>query len=164
MSYFENTGLQENSSYITRDGFFMQAALDEAKKALAAGEVPVGAVVVHDGKIISRGSNSPIGCNDPTAHAEIVALRAAGQALGNYRLVGTELFVTVEPCIMCMGAIIHARVKRLVFGTPDPRAGAAITVFEFASQPSLNHRVEVKVGVLEEACRSLMQDFFKSRR
>ena len=163
MSYFENTGLQENA-YITRDGFFMQAALDEAQKALDAGEVPVGAVLVHAGKIISRGSNSPITSNDPTAHAEILALRAGGQALGNYRLVDTELYVTLEPCIMCMGAIAHARVKRLIFGAPDPRAGAAVTVFEFASEPSLNHRVEVRVGVLEDACRGLLRDFFKNKR
>ena len=163
MSYFENTGLRENA-YITRDGFFMQAALDEAQKALDAGEVPVGAVLVHAGKIVGRGCNSPIASNDPTAHAEILALRAGGQALGNYRLVDTELYVTLEPCIMCMGAIAHARVKRLIFGAADPRAGAAVTVFPFASEPGLNHRVEVKAGVLEDACRGLMQDFFKNRR
>jgi len=163
MSYFENTGLQENA-YITRDGYFMQAALGEAQKALDAGEVPVGAVLVHGGKIISRGCNSPIASCDPTAHAEILALRAGGQALGNYRLVDTELYVTLEPCIMCMGAIAHARVKRLIFGAPDPRAGAAVTVFEFASEPSLNHSVEVKAGVLEDACRGLLQDFFKNKR
>ncbi len=163
MSYFENAGLQENA-YVTRDGFFMQAALDEAQKACDAGEVPVGAVLVHGGKIISRGSNSPIAGNDPTAHAEILALRAGGQALGNYRLVDAELFVTLEPCIMCMGAIAHARVKRLVYGAPDPRAGAAGTVFQFADEPNLNHSVEVKAGVLEDACRSMLQDFFKNRR
>ena len=163
MSYFENTGLQENA-YITRDGFFMQAALQEARKALDAGEVPVGAVLVHAGEIVARGCNCPLGSNDPTAHAEIMALRAGGQALGNYRLVDSELYVTIEPCIMCMGAIVHARVKRLVFGAADPRAGAAVTVFQFAGQPLLNHRVEVKAGVLEDACRSLIQDFFKNKR
>ena len=163
MSFFENTGLHENA-YITRDGFFMQEALEQAQKARNAGEVPVGAVLVHDGHIIARGSNSPIGSHDPTAHAEIVALRAAGLALGNYRLVGAELFVTIEPCIMCMGAIIHARVRRLVYGATDPRVGAAGTVFDFSGDTNLNHRLEVKSGVLGEACRSLMQDFFKDRR
>lgn len=163
MSYFENTGLQENA-YITKDGFFMQAALEQARKAREAGEVPVGAVLVHAGAVIGRGCNSPITLNDPTAHAEILALREGGQALGNYRLTGTELYVTLEPCIMCMGAIAHARVRRLVYGAPDPRAGAAVTVFEFADEPTLNHRVEVRGGVLEEACRGLLQDFFKSKR
>lgn len=163
MSYFENTGLQENA-YVTRDCFFMQAALAEAQKARDAGEVPVGAVLVHGGKIISRGSNSPIADNDPTAHAEILALRAGGQALGNYRLVDAELYVTLEPCIMCMGAIAHARIRRLVYGAPDPRAGAAGTVFQFADEQRLNHRVAVRAGVLEDACRSMLQDFFKNRR
>ena len=163
MSFFENTGLHENA-YITRDGFFMQEALEQAQKARNAGEVPVGAVLVHDGHIIARGSNSPIGSHDPTAHAEIVALRAAGLALGNYRLVGSELYVTIEPCIMCMGAIIHARVRRLVYGATDPRVGAAGTVFDFTRDANLNHRLEVKSGVLEGACRGLMQDFFKNRR
>ena len=163
MSYFENTGLEEKA-YITRDGFFMQAALDEARRALDAGEVPVGAVLVHGGSIIGRGRNSPIASNDPTAHAEIMALRAGGQALGNYRLVDSELYVTLEPCVMCMGAIAHARVRRLIFGAPDPRAGAAVTVFEFANEPTLNHRVQVRSGVLEDACRSLLKDFFKQKR
>ena len=163
MSFFENTGLHENA-YITRDGFFMQEALEQAMKARDAGEVPVGAVLVHDGHIIARGSNSPIGSHDPTAHAEIITLRAAGLALGNYRLLGTELYVTIEPCIMCMGAIIHARVRRLVYGATDPRVGAAGTVFDFTRDANLNHRLEVKSGVLEGACRGLMQDFFKNRR
>ena len=163
MSFFENTGLDENA-YITRDGFFMREALNQAQKARDAGEVPVGAVLVRAGKIVGRGSNCPIGSHDPTAHAEIMALREGGQALGNYRLVDTELYVTLEPCIMCMGAIIHARVRRLVFGAADPRVGAAGTVFDFTHDAKLNHRIEVKAGVLEEACSSLMQDFFKYRR
>lgn len=163
MSFFENTGLLENA-YITRDGFFMREAIDQALKARDAGEVPVGAVLVQAGKIIGRGSNCPIGSHDPTAHAEIMALRAGGQALSNYRLVDTELYVTIEPCIMCMGAIIHARVRRLIYGATDPRVGAAGTVFDFTGDAKLNHRLEVKAGVLEDACRRLMQDFFKDRR
>ena len=163
MSFFENTGLLEKA-YITRDGFFMREAIDQALKARDAGEVPVGAVLVQAGKIVGRGSNCPIGSHDPTAHAEIMALRAGGQELDNYRLVDTELYVTLEPCIMCMGAILHARVRRLVYGAPDPRVGAAGTVFDFTGEAKLNHRVEVKAGVLEDACRKLMQDFFKDRR
>lgn len=163
MSFFENSGMLENA-YITRDGFFMQEALELAMKARDAGEVPVGAVLVQAGQIVGRGSNSPIGSNDPTAHAEIIALRAGGQALGNYRLVDTDLYVTIEPCLMCMGAIIHARVRRLVYGATDPRMGAAGTVFDFTREARLNHSVEVKAGVLEGACRNLMQDFFKHKR
>lgn len=163
MSFFENTGLLEKA-YITRDGFFMREAIDQALKARDAGEVPVGAVLVQAGTIVGRGSNCPIGSHDPTAHAEIMALREGGRELGNYRLVDTDLYVTLEPCIMCMGAIIHARVRRIVYGAPDPRVGAAGTVFDFTGDNRLNHRVEVKAGVLEDACRRLMQDFFKDRR
>jgi tRNA(adenine34) deaminase len=163
MSFFENTGLLENA-YITREGFFMREAIDQALKARDAGEVPVGAVLVQAGRIVGRGSNCPIGSHDPTAHAEIMALRAGGQELGNYRLVDTDLYVTLEPCVMCMGAIIHARVRRVVYGAPDTRVGAAGTVFDFTGDAKLNHRVEVKAGVLEDACRKLMQDFFKDRR
>jgi tRNA(adenine34) deaminase len=163
MSFSENSGLIENA-YITRDGFFMQQALEQAKQARDAGEVPVGAVLVHAGQIVGRGRNSPIGSNDPTAHAEIIALRAGAQALGNYRLVGMDLYVTIEPCIMCMGAIVHARVRRIVYGATDPRMGAAGTVFDFTREARLNHSVEVKAGVLEEACRNLMQEFFKRKR
>ena len=163
MSFFENSGLLENA-YITRDGFFMREAIDQALKARDAGEVPVGAVLVQAGSIVGRGSNCPIGSHDPTAHAEIMALRAGGQALGNYRLVDTELYVTLEPCIMCMGAIIHARVRRLVYGATDPRVGAAGTVYDFTRDANLNHRLEVKTGVLEDACRGIVQDFFKNRR
>jgi tRNA(adenine34) deaminase len=163
MSFFENTGLLEKA-YITRDGFFMREAIDQALQARDAGEVPVGAVLVQSGRVVGRGSNCPIGRNDPTAHAEIMALRAGGQELGNYRLVDTDLYVTLEPCIMCMGAIIHARVRRVIYGAPDPRVGAAGTVFDFTADDRLNHRVEVKAGVLEDMCRKLMQDFFKDRR
>jgi len=146
------------------DELFMAAALEEAEKALALGEVPVGAVVVKDRTIIARGCNSSITRNDPSAHAEIMALRLAGAAAGNYRLTGTELYVTIEPCIMCMGALMHARVRRLVYGAADPRAGAAGSVFDFSRDARLNHAVQVASGVLEEPCRRLMQDFFKGRR
>ncbi len=146
------------------DELFMQAALAEAEKALAQGEVPIGAVLVSRGQVIAAGCNSPIGLHDPTAHAEIVTLRQAGRKMGNYRLPEAELFVTVEPCIMCMGALVQARVKRLVFGTPDPRAGAAGTIWDFSRDGRLNHSLEVTAGVLEERCRTLMQEFFRSRR
>jgi len=142
----------------------MGAALEEARKAHALQEVPVGAVLVLDHEIIARGHNSTIALHDPTAHAEIVALRRAGSKLGNYRLVGAELFVTVEPCIMCMGALIHARIKRLVFGTRDPRTGAAGSVFDLSHDKRLNHRVAVHAGVLETACRDMIQDFFRAKR
>jgi len=163
MSTSADTALTEKGAP-SRDEQFMRAALDEALKARDAGEVPVGAVLVRNGQIISRGCNSPIGRHDPTAHAEIMALRAGGLALGNYRLVDTELYVTIEPCVMCMGAVIHARVRRLIYGARDERAGAAGTVFDLTRDRNLNHRVELTAGVLEDACRSLMQDFFKDRR
>ena len=143
---------------------FMRAALDEARRAFDAGEVPVGAVVVLDGKIVGRGFNQPIGASDPTAHAEIVALRSAAAALGNYRLVGTTLYVTIEPCLMCVGAMVHARVGTLVFGAPEPKAGAVVSSCRAHELPSLNHHIEVVGGVLEEECRAVIQEFFKSRR
>jgi len=143
---------------------FMRAALEEARKGFDAGEVPVGAVVVLDGAIVGRGFNQPIGSRDPTAHAEIVALRAAAIALGNYRLVGTTLYVTIEPCLMCVGAMVHARVATLVFGAPEPKAGAVVSSCRAHELPSLNHRIEVVSGVLEEDCRAIIQEFFKTRR
>jgi len=143
---------------------FMRAALEEARKGFDAGEVPVGAVVVLDGAIVGRGFNQPIGSRDPTAHAEIVALRAAAIALGNYRLVGTTLYVTIEPCLMCVGAMVHARVTTLVFGAPEPKAGAVVSSCRAHELPSLNHRIEVVSGVLEEDCRAIIQEFFKTRR
>src|SRR5579863_5799251 len=125
-----------------RDTEFMQAALALARQAEAAGEVPVGAVLVKDGAIIGSGWNHPIGAHDPTAHAEVAALRAAAQALGNYRLTDTTLYVTLEPCAMCAGALVHARVKRLVYGASDPKAGAAGSVLDIVRAPALNHRLE----------------------
>lgn len=145
-------------------GTFMRAALDEARRALEAGEVPVGAIVVLDGQIIGRGFNQPISANDPTAHAEIVALRAASRARGNYRLVGTTLYVTIEPCLMCVGAMVHARVGTLVFGATEPKSGAVVSSCRAHELPSLNHRVDVVGGVMEEDCRAIIQEFFKTRR
>ena len=147
-----------------KDKYFMKAALKAAKKARENGEVPVGAVLVKDDEIISTGQNSPITLNDPTAHAEIIALREGGEKLKNYRLIDTILYVTIEPCTMCMGAIMHARVKKLVFGTFDPRAGAAGSLFDFTIENKFNHNVEVKSGILESECRELIQDFFKQKR
>jgi tRNA(adenine34) deaminase len=143
---------------------FMRAALDEARRGFAAGEVPVGAVVVLDGEIVGRGFNQPIGSRDPTAHAEIVAMRAAGQSVGNYRLVGSTVYVTIEPCLMCVGAMVHARVETLVFGAPEPKAGAVVSSCRAHELPSLNHRIEVVGGVLEVDCRAVIQEFFRTRR
>jgi len=149
---------------LEKDKYFMKAALKVAKKAWENGEVPVGAVLVMDDEIISTGQNSPISSNDPTAHAEIIALREGGEKLKNYRLIDTTLYVTIEPCTMCMGAIIHARIRKLVFGTFDPRAGAAGSLFDFTKENKFNHNVEVKSGILESECRELIQDFFKQKR
>jgi tRNA(adenine34) deaminase len=142
----------------------MSRALELAREAQAAGEVPVGAVIVKDGAIIAEGFNRPISGNDPTAHAEIVAMRAAAQILGSYRLLDTTLYVTLEPCAMCAGAMVHARIKQLVFGATDPRAGAAGSVFNIAQNTSLNHRIEVEGGVLGDECGALLRDFFLARR
>jgi tRNA(adenine34) deaminase len=143
----------------------MGEALLEANKALEKGEVPVGAVLVGpDGHILAKGYNQPISLNDPTAHAEVMALRRAGVLCKNYRLTDTTLVVTIEPCIMCMGAAITARVSRLVFGAFDLKTGAAGSIYNLADDPRLNHRIEVVSGVKEQECRLLIQDFFKSRR
>ena len=142
----------------------MAAALEQARCAREAGEVPVGAVVVIAGEIVGRGYNQPIGSGDPTAHAEIVAIRAAAARVGNYRLTGATLYVTVEPCLMCIGALVHARVGTLVYGTPEPRTGAAVSTVRGAELPGHNHRVEVIGGIREDECRELMQAFFKEKR
>jgi len=142
----------------------MEEALRAAQRALEAGEVPVGAVVVCQGKIAGRGWNRNIADSDPTAHAEIVALREAGAALGNHRLAECELFATIEPCAMCAGALVHARIKRLVYGADDPKAGAVQSVMQVLNHPQLNHKMEIRGGVLAGRCAELLQTFFKSRR
>jgi tRNA(adenine34) deaminase len=139
-------------------------ALDMARRAAAAGEVPVGAVLVMDGEVIGEGWNQPVATHDPTAHAEIVALRAAADRLANYRLIGSTLYVTLEPCVMCAGAILHARVARVVFGAYDPRAGASGSVFDVLETDRLNHRVDVVGGVRAAECRAVLTAFFEERR
>lgn len=146
------------------DAQFMGLALEQARLAGAAGEVPVGAVVVRDGRVIGVGRNAPVASNDPTAHAEIAALREAAQALGNYRLDGCEMYVTLEPCAMCSGAMLHARLRRVVYGAPDPKTGAAGSIIDLFAQPQLNHQTEVRGGVLAEACAALLGEFFAARR
>jgi tRNA(adenine34) deaminase len=146
------------------DQDWMRHALALAERAREAGEVPVGAVLVKDGAVVAEGWNCPISTHDPTAHAEIMALRAAGLTLGNYRLVDTTLYVTLEPCVMCMGAIIHARVKRVVYGAADPKRGAAGSALMLADVDFLNHRVEVGGGVLEEECGAQLRAFFRAKR
>lgn len=143
---------------------FMHLALAQARAAADEGEVPVGAVIVKSGEVIASGANRPIAQHDPTAHAEILALRRAGEALSDYRLVDTTLYVTLEPCIMCASAIIHARVQRVVFGAWDPKAGAAGSVTNVFTTPQLNHRVDVFGGVLIEECANLLSEFFRARR
>ena len=142
----------------------MRAALAEAAKAREAGEVPVGAVVVLNDAIIGTGFNQPITSHDPTAHAEVAALRAAAKAIGNYRLTGATMYVTVEPCLMCVGAMVHARIGLLVYGAPEPKAGAIQSMTRAHELPGLNHRLEVIGGVLESESRELLQAFFQSRR
>ena len=147
-----------------RDLHWMQHALALARCADADGEVPVGAVVVREGQLLGEGWNRPIADSDPTAHAEIVALRTAARAVGNYRLPGATLYVTLEPCLMCTGAMVHARVERLVFGASDPKRGAAGGLFDAFDIPGLNHRVAVEGGVLAAECAELLQAFFRRRR
>ena len=142
----------------------MDEALALARAAGARGEVPVGAVVVRDGAVIGRGGNAPIAASDPTAHAEIAALRDAGRASGNYRLPGCELYVTIEPCAMCAGAILHARIARLVYGARDPKTGACGSVIDLFAEARLNHHCEVVGGVRADACGALLSDFFAARR
>jgi tRNA(adenine34) deaminase len=143
---------------------FMAVALEEARQALAAGEVPIGAVVVIDGTIVAQGFNQPIRTSDPTAHAEIVALRDAARHIGNYRLTGAALYVTVEPCLMCVGALVHARVARVVYGAAEPKSGALRSRVRGMELPGLTHRFEVVESVLEPECRRLVQEFFRARR
>lgn len=146
------------------DEAFMRAALEQAQCAWEQGEVPVGAVVVKDGVVIARGYNQPIGKHDPTAHAEIVALRAAAEVLGNYRLPGCELYVTLEPCVMCSGAMMHARLARIVYGAPDPKTGACGSVVNLFEQEQLNHHAQTVGGVLADDCAGLLKSFFAARR
>ena len=146
------------------DERFMDLALDEARAALAAGEVPVGAVVVLDGRVIGRGHNQPLGLKDPTAHAEVLALRAAAQVMGNYRLGGADLYATVEPCAMCCGAAVLARVARVVYGAPDPKAGAARTLYRLLEDARLNHQAAVRGEVRGEESAALLREFFQSKR
>ena len=145
-------------------GILMDAALEEARRARDGDEVPIGAVVAIGDEIVGRGFNQPVGSGDPTAHAEIVAIRAAAARVGNYRLTGATLYVTIEPCLMCVGALIHARIGRLVYGAPEPRSGAVVSTVRGGELPGHNHRFEVVSGVREEECRALMQAFFRDRR
>ena len=142
----------------------MQAALEQARLGLAAGEVPIGAVLVVNDRIIARAFNQPIGSIDPTAHAEVLVLREAAQALGNYRLTDAVVYVTVEPCLMCVGALVHARVREVVYGTTEPKTGALVSAVRALEQPGLNHRFAVTGGVLEAECRTIIQKFFWEKR
>jgi tRNA(adenine34) deaminase len=155
---------QTSSDEFLTDVQAMQLALTQAHLAAAAGEVPVGAVIVLAGQLIAVGSNAPIGEHDPSAHAEIIALRAAAKALGNYRLIDCQLFVTLEPCAMCAGAMLHARLQRVVFGASDPKTGAAGSVLDLFANPQLNHRTQVQSGLLAAPCAEVLQDFFKQKR
>jgi tRNA(adenine34) deaminase len=149
---------------VADDEAFMLAALEQAREAQAAGEVPVGAVVVRDGAIVGTGSNAPIGRHDPTAHAEILALRDAANRLGNYRLPGCVLYVTLEPCAMCVGAMLHARIARLVYGAADPKTGACGSVINLFAEPRLNHHASLTAGIMAEECGALLREFFAAKR
>ena len=142
----------------------MEAALEEARRGLEAGEVPIGAVVVVDGRIVSRAFNQPIGAIDPTAHAEVLALREAAQRVGNYRLTDATVYVTLEPCLMCVGALVHARVREVVYGAAEPKTGVLVSTMRALETPGLNHRFLVTGGVLADECRNLIQEFFQARR
>jgi tRNA(adenine34) deaminase len=147
------------------DSYYLGLALEQAKAGLALDEVPVGAVLVDEvGAVLARAFNRPIGLEDPTAHAEVLVLRQGARLRGNYRLPGVSLYVTMEPCIMCLGAMLQARVRRLVFGAPDPKGGACVSLFRLPEDPRLNHRLEVTGGVREAECRELVQEFFKAKR
>ena len=149
---------------VETDERFMRVALEQARDARLRGEVPIGAVVVLDDEILGAGCNQPIGAADPTAHAEIVALRAAAQRVGNYRLTGATVYVTIEPCQMCVGAMIHARIARIVYGTTEPKAGAIESAMHAHEHPALNHRITATGRVLEAECRDMIQEFFRERR
>jgi len=160
------TGINKNSADMQPrdDAAWMQLALEQAALAAAAGEVPVGALVIKDGEIIGQGHNRNLLDSDPTAHAEVVALRQAAARLGNHRLTGCTMVATIEPCSMCAGALIHARIARLVYGAADPKAGAAGSTVQVINHPSLNHRMEVTAGVLAEKCSEILQNFFRQKR
>lgn len=147
-----------------RDHHWMQHAISLAKRAKEQAEVPVGAVLIHDDQVIGEGFNSPIRYSDPTAHAEILALRSGASAMNNYRLIHSTLYVTLEPCIMCLGAIVHARVARVVFGAHDPKSGAVMSAFDLGNTNKLNHRVDYVGGLLGDECGKLLSDFFRARR
>lgn len=149
---------------LASDEYFLKEALKEAEKAYKKGEIPVGAVIVVDGNIIARAHNQKEITFDPTAHAEVLAIREASKILGAWRLTEASLYVTKEPCIMCSGAIVNARIKRVVYGCDDPKAGGAVSLYRILQDRRLNHRVELKTGVLEEECRKILQDFFKELR
>jgi len=149
---------------MTIDEQFMQRAIELARRAEAEGEVPVGAVIVKDDEVIAEGWNRPIANHDPTAHAEIQVIRAAAEILGNYRLPDTTLYVTLEPCLMCIGAITHARIKRVVYGATDPRAGAVQSIYTITDDRKLNHHIDVEGGLLADECGQLLRDFFRQRR
>jgi len=142
----------------------MDAALEQARLALAAGEVPIGAVLAIDDVIVARGYNQPISSNDPTAHAEVIVVREAARIIGNYRLTDADLYVTLEPCLMCVGALVHARVRRVIYGAAEPKTGALVSTTRALEMPGLNHRFEVQGGVREEAARELIQEFFREKR
>jgi tRNA(adenine34) deaminase len=158
------TGIDEASGGITSDEVLMEEALRCAQRALEMGEVPVGAVVVCEGRVVGRGWNRNLSDNDPTAHAEIVALREAGSRVGNHRLGECELFATIEPCAMCAGALIHARIRRVVYGADDPKAGAVHSVLQVLNHPQLNHQMDVRGGVLAGRSAEILQEFFRKRR
>lgn len=153
-----------NDEHESLDIFWMQRALELAQHAQSLGEVPIGAVLVKDDQVIGEGFNAPISQQDPTAHAEIMALRNAAKHIGNYRLLNTTLYVTIEPCVMCAGALVHARVKEVVFGAAEPRTGAGGSVFEVLQSSKLNHQVRVRSGVMAVECAGLLQQFFRDRR
>ena len=142
----------------------MDAALEQARLALAAGEVPIGAVLVIDGAIVARAFNQPISASDPTAHAEVLVVREAARIIGNYRLVGADVYVTLEPCLMCVGALVHARIRTLIYGAAEPKTGALVSTARALETPGLNHRFEVAGGVREETARELIQQFFREKR
>lgn len=143
---------------------FMKIALEEAQAAYRIGEVPVGAVLVQEGRVLAQAHNSPINKNDPSAHAELLALRQAGETIGNYRLIGAQLYVTLEPCIMCAGAIIQARLSRVIFGVRDPKNGAVVSLYKILTDERLNHQVEITEGILQEECGELLSRFFRQKR
>ena len=160
----ERPATNDRSSTLANDELWMEEAIHAARRALDAGEVPVGAIIVCGDKVVGRGWNRNLADSDPTAHAEIVALREAGRNVGNHRLGDCELFATIEPCAMCAGAMIHARLKRLVYGADDAKAGAVHSILQVLNHPALNHRMEVRSGVLAGRCAELLQEFFRKRR